>query len=267
MHAVLRTWAAHARCLLSPEEPAVHELRRAVRQLQALVDVLDRAAPHARPVRRARKVLRQLLRCSGALRDAQVRVLNLSARGSGPRWSARIIQQARKAEREEARRCRTGFAQIPVARLGRVLGVVPEERAHSAWRLCIDHRRERLLRRINAIDPADDRSLHRARVALKRYRSVLELDARGDAGGRRHLRTLSARLGRWNDERLMLAWIAEQERTGPLPSALHPELHRRQVATDRSRGLLVRGLLRLARTLTAVDRPSERTPRRKRAQG
>lgn len=226
---IRRLLRARSACLQRLSEDHVHELRRAARRAQPLLAVLKRIAPKEKGVLEAQRSVRRILEHTGPLRDAQVRlpvVMELVREGR-LRPSAR--KRATLEVRNERRSVHDGSAladihplqqvlRTPVDRLTgpRVLQAMEQVRVRWAGRL--QHR-------IDELTPKDTVSLHRARIALKRYRYLLEAFPevwKEAAPTGVSLSELQARLGRWNDARMLVGWCMKTKSVKRTMSFLSP---------------------------------------------
>jgi CHAD domain-containing protein len=174
---------------LDPE--AIHDMRVALRRLQAALRMFEACYPPKR-LKRHRLRLRKLLRTLGAERDQDVMIATLSNHAEAAptpvkQALARLVAQRRTTKqrlRVESLRLldkleRAGFSRNLSSFIGGARGFGranargqfgPElasirERAISVWN---EHRRQ-------ALGHDDPESLHRMRIAVKRLRYTLEL--------------------------------------------------------------------------------------------
>ena len=207
--------ARQARRRTDPE--AVHDVRVATRQLEAALDLWRSVLPPRRR-RRARRALRQLRRALGPAREARIclKLLNERMGGLAPeaRVAAGLVQSLlqRRLERLEgraARRCARDERERLRSRFERAWeGTAP---IMGPGTFALESARARLqLRRARARDtlrdaikaPGDER-FHAARLAVKRWRYVLERFAAAepdtDRSEQRWLRSVQETLGRIQD--------------------------------------------------------------------
>ena len=196
---------------------AIHDARVTLRRLEAALDLWGGAIP-ARPAQRAHRVLRRLRRALGPAREAQVNLALLHERaGRLPEPSRvaaaflleRFRRRSLRRERDAAELCRRRTTDRILRRLRRVLlasqaspspapGWLEGARLRASGRLA--EAREALR---GALDAPDDETLHRARIAVKRSRYLLERLAAAGGGPEVHalagLRTYQELLGSIHD--------------------------------------------------------------------
>ena len=167
-------------------EPAVHDLRVATRRLIAVMATVDALLPAAR-LRKTIRQLRRHLRSFNDLRDVQVQLVTLRPlrrrfpilRGYEAmlkRRHASLVQKARaeisSMRREEIMRPITDAGEAIFAFFGnraaqRAAGAILVGSAASAFTKVLQRRSE-----LSGVDP---RTIHRMRVAFKKFRYTIEL--------------------------------------------------------------------------------------------
>jgi CHAD domain-containing protein len=207
-----RLLRARSACLQGLSEKRVHELRRAARRSQPLLAVLKRAAPTAAEVRMAQRTVRRILKCTGPLRDAQVRLPVVAELVREGQLGEAAIRRAEREVRSIRRSVHAELVLMDVRPLQQVLKLSERGLTGPSVARAMDRVRvrwtERLQQRIDDLTAKDTTSLHRARIALKRYRYLMEAfpgawNASAPTGA--SLSELQARLGRWHD-----AWVLER---------------------------------------------------------
>ena len=158
---------------------AVHDERTATRRLLSTLTVVEPVIGR-KPVRALEKDLRKVLKALGPLRDVHVELDNTRQFGRGPRvpqFRTHLQRQERSLRKGAARRA----AKVRVGRIRKTIRAV-ETRLR---RLDQPPRRRSLLERVDeafdhavqarrALDPTDPMSLHRFRVAAKKFRYTIE---------------------------------------------------------------------------------------------
>lgn len=213
-------------CVRDPSEPHVHELRLAARHLAPVLEVCQVLMPKDRYLRRARKRMRKLLRLTGPLRDLHVRTSHLLARSGSGALREALIRRTTKELRAEQRSVRAGLARVRDKSRPRTRFLdLPEftaRRIQNAIERVLARRHAGMRKRIMKLRAGNARDLHRARVAMKRYRNMVE--AFHDrlppsiAGQRSLLKRHQQRSGEWHDEHLLAVWLLRVE--ARLPRAL-----------------------------------------------
>lgn len=215
---VLDLLEARDRCLHAMTEPNVHELRLAARHLQAVLEVCKRIDPENPAIAEAREQLHELLALSGPLRDAQLRTLALG-RSLGNAAVRRDLErngllELRKRERHAVRQLALTDPACFIRIATHNWSAITPQVARGALRLAISHRRRKLRERTAMLEPDDPGGLHRARIALKRYRYLLRVFAPYIAeriqASSEPIERLQHRLGKWHDTRILSEWLQGQ---------------------------------------------------------
>ena len=177
-------WERHRktrrRCRRDCSEESVHDLRVANRRLVAVLTLLGKLHSFA-ALAKAHRALKGEMHASGALRDTQVQLRLLKEiTGAG---SKKIRRQLRADERRQSR-ClvrklkRTKLTKRMAALRQSIREMRETEDAEK--RAEVRLRRElaenfRRLVRLQRLAQSDPRCLHRARIALKKFRYVVEV--------------------------------------------------------------------------------------------
>jgi CHAD domain-containing protein len=238
------------RCRKKYSEEAVHDLRVATRRLIATLDLVDRIHPGAN-LRKARRALKRQLDMFGPLRDVQVQLLTIDKMLSSfpelQEFYNFLAKQERKSTQRlgvELKRVKTGKIRKSIAVAARQLEALPdtpaaqqEKRAEAL--LAIEMAFNRVIERKLAIAPTDSSSIHRMRVAFKKFRYMVE--SLGPYRGRTTSKQLKAMnafqgsMGDIQDAEVLLTTVQAFARTrgiegeAPLTRALE-ELSRRRTA-------------------------------------
>jgi CHAD domain-containing protein len=199
-----------------PGEKEIHDLRVSIRRLLSFLDVAaslsERDAQPGRETERIRKLMRPL----GRLRDAQVkiewlkrivptgdegtRLYALSVVGDAEKWEGRVreILEGTAVRRAGTRIRNRKFPDIEESRLGKKAAALL-----SARRKKVESFRAR------AREEGDVESLHRMRLAFKKYRYSAEvlapLFSRATARTMRRLHAFQTLLGNLHDFDVLLA--------------------------------------------------------------
>lgn len=205
--------AAGRRLRDEDDAEALHDVRVALRRLRS---VLRAYAPHLkRPgLEKLRRRLRALARATAPARDAEVQLAWLAAlepasrpERTARRWlAARLRARHRVAHEAMAAELRAGLSAVEKALRPRLAAQRPGPRdvpyGEATATLLLEHARA-LKARLKAVRGVADReALHRARIAGKRLRYLLEPLVDIDADARAALDQLEAfqdRLGALND--------------------------------------------------------------------
>ena len=173
------------RCRKKYSEEAVHDLRVATRRLISTLDLVDCIHPEAN-LRKARRALKRQLDMFGPLRDVQVQLLTIDKMLSSFPELQEFYNFLAKRERKlmqhlsmELKRVKTGKIRKSIAVAVRQLEALPdtpavqqEKRAEAL--LAIEMAFNRVVERKHAIAPTDGSSIHRMRVAFKKFRYMVE---------------------------------------------------------------------------------------------
>lgn len=169
-----------------PTEPAIHDLRVALRRLIAALELAGAVNPGCRTAG-VRRVLRKALRQCNALRDVHIGLLAMRGLSRSSPAVRTYVNSLRARERILLGRCMTYLRSMDVQEIERECAVIQQgllamdtERALDAAALPIAKgflagafaKALRLQRAVTASDPS---SIHRLRVAFKKVRYAAEI--------------------------------------------------------------------------------------------
>jgi CHAD domain-containing protein len=238
------------RCRKKYSEEAVHDLRVAARRLISTLDLVDGIHPEAN-LRKARRALKRQLDMFGPLRDVQVQLLTIDKMLSSFPELQEFYNFLAKRERKliqhlsmELKRVKTGKIRKSIAVAVRQLEALPdtaavqqEKRAEAL--LAIEMAFNRVVERKHAIAPTDGASIHRMRVAFKKFRYIVEslapLRGRTTSKQLKAMNAFQGSMGDIQDAEVLLtnvqafARMRSIEGEAPLTRALE-ELSRRRTA-------------------------------------
>jgi CHAD domain-containing protein len=173
------------RCQQQYSEEAVHDLRVATRRLISTLDLLTSVHPQGR-LRKARRALKGQLDMFGPLRDVQVQLLTVDKMlASFPELKEfydSLVQRERKLVRRlgaEIKKVETrmvkkairgAIRQVEVLLDMPVMGQAKRAEAIRALEATFD----RVVERKQAVDPTNSATIHRMRVAFKKFRYMVE---------------------------------------------------------------------------------------------
>lgn len=172
------------RCQKHFSEEAVHRSRVETRRLLATIELLSAFIPE-REIAKARRALKDHLDSFARLRDTQVQLRYLEHLVRAFPAARQFRQWLRKREARDVRRTRKAVRNIKTRRLGKRLAMFEKELrrrrkktppgrafvlAQGAIRLAFGRVAE-LCRRVKA---TDTRTIHRTRVAFKRFRYMVD---------------------------------------------------------------------------------------------
>ncbi len=191
------------RCQKDFSEEGVHELRVAARRLMAQLVLLSCVVRSA-PIEKARRILKRRSAALGELRDTHVQLAAISggtAHFPGLTvvrdWSQRRERRLEKSAAKQVRGFKTRKLEKWVRAIMRDLrspsrGLRDQRRFTVAILRATARAFADVVERRQAIDPADLRTIHRTRVAFKKFRYMVESLSPGLTGlSKRQLRALA----------------------------------------------------------------------------
>jgi CHAD domain-containing protein len=207
-----RTFRAELkRCQKHSSEEAVHDLRVATRRLIATVKLVASVYPEAR-LRKARRALKKQLDMLGPLRDVQVQLLSIEKMlPSFPELRGfynflmrreRILAERLDAEVKAVKIGKVEWAIRAAINQLAVLHDPPETQQQKLTEAvhAVELAFKRVVERRQAVDPSDSPSIHRMRVAFKKFRYMVEsLAPMLDRVSSRHLKAMNAFQGSMGD--------------------------------------------------------------------
>lgn len=261
------------RCQRRFASGTVHDSRVETRRLLATLELLAAFVPE-RELKKPRRALREHLAAFDHLRDTQVQLgMVAPLRRTFPaakqfhRWlrrrEARFTREARQTVRHiKIRRLRKRIAALQALLRRQRKHTLPAatfKRAQAAIQLALA-RVGRLGRRVKAADP---KSIHRTRIAFKRFRYMVEVLTPLLPGvtdkHRNAMRRYQAMMGEVQDLNVLLAALAEfikaEEANDPATQRLRAEFVRR-------RERVIRGYIDAAPKLWLFWPPEKLLPRR-----
>jgi CHAD domain-containing protein len=173
------------RCRKKYSEEAVHDLRVATRRLISTLVLVDRIHPETN-LRKARRALKKQLDTFGPLRDVQVQLLSIEKMLPLFPELQEFYDSLLKREHKLVQRLSVDLKAIKTgkikARVARAAGqletlldtpVAQQEKRAEAIQ-AVEIAFNRVVDRKQAIDPRDSASIHRMRVAFKKFRYLAE---------------------------------------------------------------------------------------------
>jgi len=209
-------------CRKDPTPESVHELRVAIRRLISQFVLVNQIFP-SRSFERARNVLKRQLESLGDLRDTHVALMFLRQQRIKFPDLVGLITRLERRERSLIRRASRKIARFKTKKLEKwaysgialiegqshghlVLRHVPSIALQSANAAFVD-----VIERWRMIDRADLRTIHRTRVAFKKFRYIVEsLPPELTGFGKRDLRALAGyqrSMGNIQDIEVILASV------------------------------------------------------------
>ena len=236
------------RCQQEFSETAVHDLRVEIRRLLSNLELLGAFVSEDR-IEKARRLLKKRLAFLGELRDTQVQLLAVTELArrfdSAKPFQARLIKREKRCTREARKR----IQRIRPARLGRLIDGFREElRARRRQRLgaqdgaavirAVDRAFREVARLKARRNAADTDTIHRTRIAFKRFRYMAEALApllpevtKDRLAAMHEYQTI---MGRIQDIEILSEnldkFLAKEKRSFPDSRALRAELRRERQA-------------------------------------
>lgn len=169
-------------CRREFSEEAVHDLRVAARRLLALVDLMRAVSPHPR-LQKIRKALKGQLDEFDALRDTQVMLAEISETIEALPELKPLQQILQKRERRLLREAEEIVEDLKPSGVARRLEKVraaitkqsPGPEFDALVLQAVDEAYGTVLQRYFWINPAHPPTIHRTRIAFKRFRYMVEI--------------------------------------------------------------------------------------------
>lgn len=169
-------------CRREFSEEAVHDLRVAARRLLALVDLIRAVSPHPR-LQKIRKAFKGQLDEFDALRDTQVMLAEISETIETLPELKPLQQILQKRERRLLREAEEIVEDLKPAGIARrlekvradIAGAISSPESDGLVLQAVDEAYGTVLQRYRWINPAQPATIHRARIAFKRFRYMVEI--------------------------------------------------------------------------------------------
>ncbi|MGB7873289.1 MAG: CHAD domain-containing protein [Anaerolineales bacterium] len=170
------------RCQNEATEEAVHDLRVATRRLLALIELLRASLPHPR-LQKLRTALKDQLKALNDLRDTQVMLIAVSnILADLPEiapFQKYLLKRERRLLRSTARAIKSfkysGLKKQMESVRKKILKRKPENGLERLMLQTADDQFGAVMLRYQRVDPANPASIHRTRVAFKKFRYVVEI--------------------------------------------------------------------------------------------
>ena len=229
---------------------SLHQLRVATRRLLTFVLLLEPLTQPA-PERKARKVLKRRLKYLGKLRDAQIQRIETAL---GRRQFPRLAIAEQKLAHREARLIKDALGKIQNFKMRKLQMIFEimrgdlqsqagrDEEILARVRRSAQEAFDEVVRRRMTIDAAQAETIHRTRVAFKKFRYIVEgLSPTFTGLSRTELQPLSdfqTSMGDIQDLEITESWLSEfiqdhpSEAAGVQPFLTH--LRRRKLALQKA---------------------------------
>ncbi|MCS6806309.1 MAG: CHAD domain-containing protein [Acidobacteriota bacterium] len=174
------------RCQKKFSEEAVHDLRVATRRLMSLLDLVSHLIADAR-LKRTRRALKRRLDMFDSLRDTQVQLLSIQSLQADFPELERFHDELARRERQLIKRLGKQVKKLGLARLEKSVKTLqkqlrqmarhpaPSDDPFVAIINAVERAFAKVVERRRAVDPADSATIHRTRVAFKRFRYMVEV--------------------------------------------------------------------------------------------
>jgi CHAD domain-containing protein len=172
-----------SRCQQALGEEAVHDLRVSIRRLLALLNLLHSVAPGLGRRKKLRRRLKRQLDGLGALRDTQVTLAAVKSLSKPLAGKQLFCAYLLKQEHSQLLDSRQDLQRFPVDKVSRQFHKVrkqlrkrfPDKGGYNPLPGAIESAYARVLARHRLALREDTSSIHRVRVAFKRFRYTVEL--------------------------------------------------------------------------------------------
>jgi CHAD domain-containing protein len=170
------------RCRKGPSEEAIHDLRVATRRLLALVDMLRIISPHPR-LQKLRRAFKNQLDNLDDLRDTQVMLVEVSETVNDLPELALFYNYLTKREyhllksaAKSVRSLQNSNVRTRLDSTRKALFKMEDENwLQRALLQSVDDAFETVLRRFRRIEPTQPATIHRVRIAFKKFRYMVEI--------------------------------------------------------------------------------------------
>jgi CHAD domain-containing protein len=269
VHERWRTFRAELkRCQKKSSEATVHDLRVAMRRLMSILDLLASIHPEG-DLRKARRRLKKQLNIFGPLRDVQVQMRSIeNMLPSFPElheFYATLVQHEGKLARRlnvEVKRVKTGKVKRAIGaatqQIERLLDTPAKQRERlTAAIRTVDTAFNTVVQRKLTITASDSATIHRMRVAFKKFRYMTEsLTPMLDGVTRKRLKAMNAfqsSMGDIQDVEVLLTRVRAFARKRGMES--RTTLARALEELARRRAILTESFLKSADTLFTFWQP------------
>jgi CHAD domain-containing protein len=170
------------RCRNEPTEEAVHDLRVATRRLLALLNLLRDITPHPR-LQKLRRTLKNQLNDLDDLRDTQVMLVEVSESLEDLPELEPFYKFLSKRERRLLRSTARSIKAFKYSSVRKQMEAIRKTllqqkqitTSNQLMLQVVDDAYATLLRRYRRIEPVNIATLHRARIAFKKFRYTVEI--------------------------------------------------------------------------------------------
>ncbi len=170
------------RCKAEFSEEAVHDLRVSIRRLLALAEVLKQADPHP-SLKKLRRNLKEQLDYFDDLRDTQVMLVGISENIQNLPGLAALQTHLQKQERRLLKQAAHRVAKLKIPgithRINKITARLQRPTDEQAFTVTllggVDDAYATACQRHGVVRPEQPASIHRVRVAFKKFRYMIEI--------------------------------------------------------------------------------------------
>jgi CHAD domain-containing protein len=228
---LLEQWRAYRKQLSKSRKDFtmrnIHRLRVQTRRLMSRLALIDEILPRRRGPKAACRTLKQRLAVLGEIRDTHVQSQFVESKRQRFPGSEPLGRYLRERERELTKSTFKRVKRFGTSKLGRRLDDLrrelggknkPRQRpaalASAVWQ-ATERSFEEVLRRRAAIDISDSKTIHRTRIAFKRFRYMLECSPvetlRPNRGQLARMAAYQRKMGNIQDTEVLLGVVHEFE--------------------------------------------------------
>jgi CHAD domain-containing protein len=181
-----RTFCAELkRCQKKSSEEVVHDLRVATRRLISILDLLASIHPEGN-LRKAQRRLKRQLDMFGPLRDVQVQLLSIDKMLPSVPELQGFYEHLMKRERKLVQRLDAEVKRVRTGKVKKAIGIAAQQveglfdtpakqrKQLTAAIHAVDAAFNKVVERKLAVNPTDSATIHRMRVAFKKFRYMVE---------------------------------------------------------------------------------------------
>ncbi|MBI5953498.1 MAG: CHAD domain-containing protein [Chloroflexi bacterium] len=159
-------------------EEAVHDFRVAARRLLASLDLLQ-AIIHGAKTKKIRRILKDQLDNLDELRDAQVMLADIAENIQKNPSLKPFEEYLQRREKKLMRAARRGIKSLKIGELAKRMRKLEEAVGESQPDgldplPAVDESYARVIQRYGKVDPAQSATIHRLRIAFKKFRYMVE---------------------------------------------------------------------------------------------
>jgi CHAD domain-containing protein len=258
---LVRSWRRYedlrASCEREPRRGVVHDFRSEIRRLVAALDLLETLLPGCKPICKLRNSVKRELDLVRELRDLQVQEKRVKDESVLRALRRRIKTRRKKLVRSIPNALSSKKLMKNRQRFARIESMIGETRPNDRDLLLgeIAKSYRELERRATEAESADLSTVHRLRIALRKYRyacETIQALAPVDESSSDHADRFQKALGDLQDDVVLLGMLGKKERA--FEPQLEDETRRLAVEIMNERKSAVRALRPRRRTSSSLRR-------------